>query len=148
MFLLNSRLGLFSATPSGYWRKAFHPNGALLLPKLRSHFAEFLNRGSLARLRILSPAYLCRFAVRAPDASLEAFLDSAGTTSSATLISLPFTPQDYVLRICLQHSLHAWTGYSISLMVCLPVSPHCSNGILVVPEFQPVVHHLRLSASA
>ena len=31
-----------------------HSTTALLLPKLRSHYAEFLNRGSLARLRILS----------------------------------------------------------------------------------------------
>ena len=44
VFLVNSRLGLFSAAHS--W--------ALLLPKLRSHFAEFLNKGSPARLRILS----------------------------------------------------------------------------------------------
>ena len=44
MFLLNSRLGLFSAA-------SFE---APLLPKLRGHFAEFLNKGSPARLRILS----------------------------------------------------------------------------------------------
>ena len=44
VFLVNSRLGLFSA--AHLW--------ALLLPKLRSHFAEFLNKGSPARLRILS----------------------------------------------------------------------------------------------
>ena len=44
MFLLNSRLGLFSAA-------SFE---APLLPKLRGHFAEFLNKGSLVRLRILS----------------------------------------------------------------------------------------------
>ena len=31
-----------------------HPNEALLLPKLRSYFAEFLNEGSHLRLRILS----------------------------------------------------------------------------------------------
>ena len=42
--LLNSRLGLFSAT-------SFE---ALLFPKLRSHFAEFLNKGYPAHLRILS----------------------------------------------------------------------------------------------
>ena len=30
-----------------------HPGEALLLPKLRSHFAEFLNEGSLERLGIL-----------------------------------------------------------------------------------------------
>ena len=48
MFLLNSRLGLFTAAPSG-----FHPTGAPLLPKLRGHFAEFLNESCSARLRIL-----------------------------------------------------------------------------------------------
>ena len=38
---------------------------APLLPKVRGHFAEFLNRGSLDHLGIFLPAYLCRFAVRA-----------------------------------------------------------------------------------
>ncbi len=32
-----------------------HDNGVPLLPKLRGYFAEFLNEGSLARLRILTP---------------------------------------------------------------------------------------------
>ena len=31
------------------------PKGALLLPKLRSHYAEFLNHGSPDRLGILYP---------------------------------------------------------------------------------------------
>ena len=44
MFLLNSCLGQFSAATCV----------ALLLPKLRSHFAEFLNNASPAGLRILS----------------------------------------------------------------------------------------------
>ena len=44
MFLLNSCLGRFSAAV----------RTALLLPKLRSHFAEFLNNTSPAGLRILS----------------------------------------------------------------------------------------------
>src|SRR5437899_4006822 len=38
---------------------------APLLPKVRGHFAEFLNRGSLDHLGMFLPAYLCRFAVRA-----------------------------------------------------------------------------------
>ena len=42
--MVNSRLGHFTAAP----------HGALLLPKLRSHFAEFLGCSSLAHLRILS----------------------------------------------------------------------------------------------
>ena len=37
----------------------------LLLPKLRSHFAEFLNEGSLDHLGVLTPTHQCRFAVRA-----------------------------------------------------------------------------------
>ena len=44
MFLLNSCLSLFSAAPCG----------APLLPKLRGHFAEFLNNASSVGLRILS----------------------------------------------------------------------------------------------
>lgn len=47
MFLVNSRPGLLTA--------ASILLEALLLPKLRSDFAEFLNEGSLERLRILSP---------------------------------------------------------------------------------------------
>ena len=41
VFLLNSRLGLLCATHN------------TLLPKLRVHFAEFLNASSLVRLRFL-----------------------------------------------------------------------------------------------
>ena len=43
MFLVNSRLGLFSAAPFG----------APLIPKLRGNFAEFLNNPSPVGLRIL-----------------------------------------------------------------------------------------------
>jgi hypothetical protein len=49
VFLLNSRLDLFTAAPLGY-----KPEEAPLLPKLRGHFAEFLNESSPDRLRILS----------------------------------------------------------------------------------------------
>ena len=45
MFLLNSCLSLFSAA---------HHKWAPLLPKLRGHFAEFLNNASSVGLRILS----------------------------------------------------------------------------------------------
>ena len=47
MFLLNSCLSLFSAACSSQ---------APLLPKLRGHFAEFLNNASPAGLGILSPS--------------------------------------------------------------------------------------------
>ena len=54
MFLVNSRLGRFTAATSGS-----DPRGivtlrvAPLLPKLRGHFAEFLFEGSSDRLGIL-----------------------------------------------------------------------------------------------
>ena len=53
MFLVNSRLGLVTAAPSGFGREVLHPNGASLLPKLRDNFAEFLNEGSLDHLGML-----------------------------------------------------------------------------------------------
>ncbi len=55
MFLLNSRLGLFTAARLGSGGKRHHLLRAVLLPKLRTQFAEFLSEVSLKRLRILSP---------------------------------------------------------------------------------------------
>ena len=51
--MVNSRLGLFTAAPSGSASKSLHPTGAPLLPKLRGNFAEFLNEGYLDHLGIL-----------------------------------------------------------------------------------------------
>ena len=49
--MLNSRLGRFTAASYAHARKQ-HAE-APLLPKLRGHFAEFLNEGSSDRLGIL-----------------------------------------------------------------------------------------------
>jgi hypothetical protein len=49
VFLVNSRQGRFSAATSGV-----NPNVAILLPKLRNRFAEFLNEGYLEHLRLLA----------------------------------------------------------------------------------------------
>ena len=54
MFLLNSRLGRFSAAGFGSIREGFHLIPAPLLPKLRGHFAEFLLHNSLEHLRLLA----------------------------------------------------------------------------------------------
>ena len=64
VFLLNSRLGLLSAAPHGLQPFRLSPQRAPLLPKLRGQFAEFLNEGSPVRLKVLTPAHLCRSAVR------------------------------------------------------------------------------------
>ncbi len=54
MFLVNSRLDLFTAAPSGFLREGVHPTGAPLIPKLRGQFAEFLNEGSLDHLSMFN----------------------------------------------------------------------------------------------
>jgi hypothetical protein len=54
---------------------------AHLLPKLRCYFAEFLNQGSLKRLRILSLPTCVGLRYDHLDISLEAFLGSMGSVS-------------------------------------------------------------------
>ena len=76
MFLVNSRLGQFTAAPSGSLREEDHPTGAPLLPKLRGEFAEFLNESSLKRLRILSSSTCVGLRYGHLDLSLEVFLGS------------------------------------------------------------------------
>ncbi len=53
MFLINSRFPLVSATPTRSTPLVCITLRAPLLPKLRGHFAEFLNHDSLERLSIL-----------------------------------------------------------------------------------------------
>ena len=54
VFLINSRLGRFSAARFGSLCERVHLPRAPLLPKLRGHFAEFLDQDSLERLRLLA----------------------------------------------------------------------------------------------
>ena len=68
MFLLNSYLGLFTATA------LLH--AALLLANLRSYFAEFLNNSYLAHLRILSLTTCVRSRYGPNMIKLAAFLES------------------------------------------------------------------------
>ncbi len=53
MFLVNSRMGLFTATLSRFTSKSLHATRVPLLPKLRGDFAEFLSESCLAHLSIL-----------------------------------------------------------------------------------------------
>ena len=82
MFLVNSRFPLVSATPSSSAREALHPTGALLLPKLRRHFAEFLNHRSPDRLGILYPPTCVGLGYGYRVSSLEVFLGSIESVTS------------------------------------------------------------------
>ena len=69
--------GPLRCDPRRLEEQVLSPTGAPLLPKLRGQIAEFLEGGSLNHLRALTPAYLCRIAVRSTYAlTCEAFLGS------------------------------------------------------------------------
>ena len=82
MLLVSSRYPLLSATTLGSGREALHLVVAHLLPKLRCHFAEFLNQSSLKRLGILYPSTCVGFRYGSLELNLEAFL---GSVESITL---------------------------------------------------------------
>jgi hypothetical protein len=81
MFLVNSRLGLFSATSLSFY-VSYILQAVPLLPKLRGHFAEFLNNSSSARLRILSSPTCVGLRYGRLFRSIEAFLGSLDSRTS------------------------------------------------------------------
>ena len=87
MFLLNSCLGQFSAASLE----------APLLPKLRGHFAEFLNNASSVGLRILSSSTCVglRYGLVINNSGFSRQLRFKGfATLSSLLITLHLTPRD------------------------------------------------------
>ena len=125
MFLLNSRLGLFTATTLV----------APLLPKLRGHFAEFLNKGSPVRLRILSSPTCVGLRYGHRIHTFSTFSRQPGFTCFLTLISVPvrllpydayftasqLTPLDrlyhqpaHAILLCQCFTLYGGTGISTS----------------------------------
>ena len=120
MFLLNSCLGHFSAATLM----------ALLLPKLRSHFAEFLNNTSPVGLRILSssPVSVCGTGTYK---TIAAFLDSQGP-GLPYLCSVRVTSSDHAadLPTALLPRLHRDFHSRIPFPVCVPtVLFICGTGI-------------------
>ena len=120
MFLLNSCLGHFSAATLM----------ALLLPKLRSHFAEFLNNTSPVGLRILSssPVSVCGTGTYK---TIAAFLDSQGP-GLPYLCSVRVTSSDRAadLPTALLPRLHRDIHSRIPFPVCVPtVLFICGTGI-------------------
>ena len=97
--------------------------GVPLLPKLRGHFAEFLNHSSLARLGMLYLTTCVGLGYGPCTSSLEAFLGSIGSPNS------PHPAMHHRLgsnarRICLSDSLPACPSTSTHWYGYLPASPH------------------------
>ena len=98
------------------------PGEVPLLPKLRGHFAEFLNHSSLDRLSILYLTTCVGLGYGPCDSSLEAFLGSIGSWNSPQRVRI--TSQAHETRICLCLALQAYTGTTTHRPHYLPASPH------------------------
>ena len=121
MFLLNSCLSLFSAATSSV---------APLLPKLRGHFAEFLNNASSVGLRILSSSTCVglRYGHNANNSGFSRhmahklrYLSSLHITSSDCMTGFP---------AILLPRLYRFSHSRLLLSTCVPtVLLHCGTGI-------------------
>jgi hypothetical protein len=94
-----------------------------LLPKLRGHFAEFLNHSSLVRLGMLYLTTCVGLGYGPCACSLEAFLGSTGSPNS------PHSAMHHLsgindTRICLDVSLPACPSITTDWYGYLPASPH------------------------
>ena len=139
VFLVNSRLALVSATSSSSGREVRHPTGVLLLPKLRRHFAEFLNHSSPDRLGILYLTTCVGLGYGRRTSSLEAFLGSIGLMTS---------PESARRRVsgCMRPGFTWSSPYALTPgqpapgFIYLPASPHC------LPPHRGSVRHPKVTA--
>jgi hypothetical protein len=136
VFLLNSRLGLFTAAPLGSLEQVLKPEGASLLPKLRDYFAEFLNEKSLERLRIFSLPTCVGLRYGHQTYSLRGFSWQRGIKK----LACPKARFPAFLRECGRPDFPCHPSYdrgqpSDRLYLYPSASPHHSNACLVVQEY-------------
>ena len=138
MFLLNSRLGLFTA--------AAH-EAAPLIPKLRGQFAEFLDNPSPVGLRILSSSTCV--GLRYGRLRNTHSFSRHGASPTSLLVVRSLTPGSTNARDRLSPCvpvLNSFGGYGIST-VCASATP---SGLTLAPGLpwadEPAPRNLRLSA--
>ena len=111
MFLINSRFSLDSAAPT---RSPPHGRTTLrapLLPKLRGHFAEFLDHESLERLGILYLTTCVGFGYGRTTASRRRFSRQHRITRFPSTV--PIRPHPQAAGICLGGGPHPWPCQAI-----------------------------------
>lgn len=97
MFLVNSRFPLVSAAHTRSRQQVAVTGQAPLLPKLRGHFAEFLNHDSLDRLSILYLITCVGLGYGRLKPRVDAFLGSIGSPNHPPR-GAPIGSQAYVSR--------------------------------------------------
>src|SRR5699024_3084055 len=138
MFLLNSRLGLFTAA-SQFEKHPFSRSYGVILPSSLTRVVP-LTLGFSPRL----PVSVC--GTGTGDLT-RGFSWQCEIRNFVTLVRSP-SQLEIVGRIYLSNSLTAWTHTSSGAIPYPTASSHRSNGHEVVQEYLPVGHRLRLSASA
>ena len=136
MFLVNSRLGHFTATLLAlHVVNLLHANGAPLLPKLRGYFAEFLNEGSLERLRILSHLPVSVYGTVTTKLTTRLFL--AAWDQPVYGLNSPHRLSELMdSGFCLGISpTRLKPGHPITRLAYPPASPLRSNAAMVVQEY-------------
>ena len=145
--MVNSRMGLFTATLSSSSSKCLHSTRVPLLPKLRGDFAEFLSESYLAHLSIfyqptcggLQYGYRV-FSMRrfSWQCGINIFCSVEHPHNASVYNELADFPTNSTYTLKHSHPFE-----------CVPIllRPSASdNDYQIVQEYQPDVHRLRLSA--
>ena len=149
MFLVNSRLGLFTATLSSSTGKPLHSTRVPLLPKLRGNFAEFLSESCLAHLSIFYQPTCGGLQYGYLIFSMRRFSWQCGINTNKSVDS----PHN-ASRLNALADFPTRTSYTLKQPLpigCVPIllrPSASSNDYQIVQEYQPDVHRLRLSASS
>ena len=138
MFLINSCLGLFSATTLR-WYPFSRTYGVNLPSSLTTLLPLVL--GFSPHL----PVSVCGTGTFTLDSG---FSRQRGISYFGTLISLPLRPSNHPADLPTRLSISLGRALPVTRLTYPPASPPLYYRLTVVQEFQPVVHRLRLSASA
>ena len=147
--MVNSRLGLFTATLSSFKSKFLHSTRVPLLPKLRGDFAEFLSESYLAHLSIFYQPTCGGLRYGSSIFSMRRFSWQCGINTFSS-VEPPHNASVYNEKADLPTS-STYTLKQPHPLGCVPIllRPSASdNDYQIVQEYQPDVHRLRLWASS